>query len=145
MIELALFSKQADVLAQMWHTRALRAAKGRAAAVLIAALVAEIPGAVPVLLRVAFPGFKDVKLPQLTGYATIAGSGRVICDIIDRNRVRCSGEVIYESVEELRDDFRRLADKLKLNDAERKEMSQLLSKWVSSDLRYDHQNRKVLN
>jgi hypothetical protein len=42
------------------------------------------------------------------------------------------------SIVDIRDDFRRLADFLKLDDGERVELFDELRKWVAIDMRADH-------
>lgn len=136
------FHKEAVAIRAMWQSRALYAAKGITAKVLGCALMNEYAMAMPILLRVTFPNFKDVQLPALTGYATVWPSGRISCAMIDTNRNRKVVEV-YASEEEMRGGFRRLADELKLSDAERVEMFAVLKKWITRDLRVGVNGEKL--
>lgn len=52
------------------------------------------------------------------------------------------GLVCIGSIIDVRDEFRRLADHLKLDDAERIELFDELRKWVAVDLRADHDEMK---
>lgn len=129
-----------DILRDSWEGRVLKAATGLRFAVLHAIIVAEYPQALPFLLRSVFPGFIDIKLPQLFGYARIERSGAVTC-LITRTRAELAGAAprdrvpIYASNDEMCADMRRLADRLKLSDADRTEMFELIQKWVAEDLR----------
>jgi hypothetical protein len=54
------------------------------------------------------------------------------------NRHGNYGLVCLGSIVDIRDDFRRLADFLKLDDGERVELFDELRKWVAIDMRADH-------
>ena len=141
MSDIILAKKPADELAERWEVRALREACGKTAAVVVAFLAAEVPIALPILLQVAFPGFTDISLPAFIGYAQILEDGSVVSNMIDRNRKSVIAKV-YDSDDDLRGDFRRLADKIKMTDEERDELFGMLRKWVVGDRRYDHMGEK---
>jgi hypothetical protein len=135
-------AKVAGQIEEMWQCRALRASDGRMRQVMLVMLAKEYAAAMPVLLRVAFPGFVDLSLPMLVGYATIVWSGRMLCDLMDRDGI-IKKETIYDSVEEFIAEARRLADGLKLNDKDRYEMFTVLQKWVVADHRINHEGRRL--
>lgn len=118
----------------MWQSRALAAAEGKLQRVMLVALAKEYGAVLPILLRVTFPGFVDIPRPFLCGYATIMRSGRVACDVTasDGTIYRAA---IYRTKDEFVGEMRKLADKLKLNDADRTEMFAVLQKWIVADLR----------
>jgi hypothetical protein len=135
--------KPAEEIRQMWQSRALRAAKDKQARVLVGALAKEYAAALPILLRASISDFEDIQLPFLSGYAAISASGRIICDMTDRD-----GEVrkveVYKSQDEFLSDMRKLADELKLSDAERGEMFAMLKRWIVADMRIDEHGRRKL-
>jgi hypothetical protein len=133
--------KVAGQIEQMWQCRVLRASHGKLRQVVLVMLAKEYAGAMPVLLRVAFPGFQDLSRPMLTGYATIVWSGHMVCDLMDRDGI-IKRETIYGSVDEFIGEVRRLADLLKLNDKDREEMFVTLQKWVVADRRINHEGRR---
>lgn len=139
-----LFRRPADELAERWEVRAMREARGKTSAVIIAVIAAEIPMALPILLKVAFPGFVDIMLPALIGYAFIRKDGAIMANMIDKERNLGLAKV-YESEGELRGDFRKLADKINATDEERIEMFALLKKWIAADTRIDHEGKSTVN
>lgn len=134
---------EAARLRETWQCRALEAAKGVPRLVLMSVLIAEYPTALPTVMRVLGISDDDL-LPALLGYAQIDKAGQIICLGVDRHRSR-KWVKVYDNEEKLKYDFRKLADKIKLNDAERAKMFELIQKWVAQDLRYDHEGRKVLH
>jgi hypothetical protein len=127
---------------EMWQARALRESHGRLQRALLVVFAKEYAAALPVLLRVAVPGFEDIKRPFLSGYATIMQSGRVVCDMTcDDGVVRKTA--VYDAISEFIHEMRAFADQLKLDDTDRKEMFALLQRWVVADLRIDPIGRKL--
>lgn len=77
--------------------------------------------------------------PQIVGTASVDEEG--LCWTILRKQHGlevAEGIVCLGLIADIRDDFRRLADHLKLDDTERVELFTELRKWVSVDLRADH-------
>lgn len=134
--------KNAHEIREMWQSRALREARYVTAFVLGCAMMNEYSAFMPLLLRVTFPDFKDVRLPALTGYATIWPSGRITCMLIDTNRRRRPVQV-YDDESHMLYDFRALADRLKLKDGERQEMFDVLKKWIVRDMRVGPQGNRL--
>jgi hypothetical protein len=132
---LALASVHAQKLRDEWQCRLLAEAKGIAAAVVLAMLGNLYYEAIGVMLRVVFPDFRQLQPPLLTGFATIAPTGQVVCDYVDRQMVLHRNRAIYDSEAAFLKEFRELADKLKFDDADRKAMFRDLSRWVSRDMR----------
>lgn len=135
------FNMEARKLRETWQARVLAASKGVTARVVMAVLIAEYPTVVPTLLKaLGIPD--DALLPALVGYAQIVPSGRVVCEMIDRDRSRKTVSV-YDNEEKLKYDFRKLADKLKLADLERGHLFQLIQKWVAADMRVNHEGARL--
>jgi hypothetical protein len=129
-----LVNKHADEIREMWQSKALAASTGKLRKVITVALAKEYPGALVTLMKVTFPGFVDLDRPMFVSYATIAPSGRVICDMVDRDGSKRKVSV-YLNEDAFIYEMRKLADGLKLSDAERTEMFTVLQKWVTSDKR----------
>jgi hypothetical protein len=67
----------------------------------------------------------------------VAKSGAVVADVILRDHRVVKDKPIYRDEIALQNDFRRLADRLKLNDADRIEMFKCVQRWVVADRRLD--------
>ena len=131
----ALASTHAQKLRDEWQCRLLAGTDETEFAVTLAMLANLYYEAMHTMLLVVFPGFKQLQLPMLTGFATIAPDGKVLCDYIDRDQVIWRQRPIYDSEDELIGAFRRIADKLKFNDRDRIAMFAALKRWVSRDMR----------
>lgn len=138
----SLLNKPAQELRDMWQARALAETKGRLFIVVLAVVTHEWPTALTILMRVVFPGFRDIERPFICSYATITATGKVIADVVPRDGRR-RPQIIYDTEGEMVKDFRDLADRLKLNDTERVEMTGVLKKWVAADRRINHMGEKV--
>jgi hypothetical protein len=116
-----------------WQIRLLREAKNNDQAVAVIILAQEWPNKLKEWLRLAFPGFTDLKRPFLIGYAHIWTNGAVVCPAMfhdGRRTVR-----LYDNPQQLNDAFRKLADKLKLDDGDRADLFRVLKRWVVADHR----------
>jgi hypothetical protein len=121
-----------------WQARALAQIKGPARAVLMSVLAHTLDEAMPTLCAVVFPDFDgSIVPPYLTTAAKIDKSGAIVADICDRDGFIYKDQVIFESEHIMRDAFRRFADRLKLNDADRIEMFKYAQAWVVADRRLD--------
>lgn len=129
-----LAKKHADEIREMWQSKALRASTGKLRKVVIVALAKEYPAALVVLMKVTFPNFIDLARPMFISYATIAPSGRIICDMIDRDGSKRK-VAVYRSEHIFIYEMRKLADEMKLDDKDRVEMFAVLQKWVTRDQR----------
>lgn len=136
-----LFSKEAQEIRDMWQSRALAAASGTMRAVLTAVLAKEYHQAFAVIWRVTF-GDQDVPNSFIAGYGRVFPSGRVVADVMGADRVK-RPSVIFVSKDHYTAAMRRLADKLKLKDAERKEFFEVLSKWIVADMRIGPHGQKL--
>ncbi len=134
---LALRSRHAQQLRDEWQCRLLVETKDTERLVVLAVLANLYydHGAFEILMRVAFPDFIQIKPPIYSGFATIKRTGHVVCDYIDSDHTIYRNVVVYDSEERMVTKFRRLADSLKLSDADRTAMFRDLKKWVSRDER----------
>lgn len=134
----------AQKLRDSWQARVLAEAKGKTAAIVLIVLTMNYQSAVKTLLRVVFPGFRDIQRPFFCSGATILLNGKLICDLTEKSGL-VRPVVIYDSTEAMNRDMRGLADRLKLSDAERLEFTAAIQKWVVADLRIDHLGRRKLD
>lgn len=78
--------------------------------------------------------------PRIYTSATVDENGFTWVNMQNRDYV--SGTACIGLITDIRDEFRRLADHLKLDDGERIELFEELRKWVAIDLRADHDEMK---
>ena len=142
MLDLVEQSKEAKALRDMWQGRALAAATGTTAAVLLSVLAHNYDDAMPVMLRVVKPRTWDaenqtLRAPFLSSAGRIDKTGAIVADVVQANGKIQKQAVLYANEVAFRDDFRRLADRLKLRDDERIEMFKAAQRWVVADRRLD--------
>lgn len=131
------FDKHASELRGTWQGRCLVTAKGKTAAVLLSVLAHNYDDAMLILLKAVFPGFKSITAPFFSTAGKVAKSGHIVADMVTKTGRIAKDFPIYRNEIELRDDFRRLADHLKLGDADRVEMFAAVKRWVVADRRLD--------
>ncbi len=124
-----------------WQARVLLAAQARTdgviGAVALSVMAHNFDDAMLVLLKVLFPGFTSIAPPFLCSAGRVDKTGAVVADLVERSGKIVKNYVLYRSEIALRDDFRRLADQLKLNDPDRREMFSAVQRWVVADRRLD--------
>ena len=134
--------KHANDLRGMWQGRVLDAAEGRLMLVVTSMLAHAYPEHIEVLLRVVQPKCWDeeqraLRTPGLTSIGTVDHSGRVVAMLKAAPASKPHEWVIYKSLDQFKQDLRRLADRLKLPDADRVEFFGCAQKWLASDRRVD--------
>lgn len=102
-----------------WHKRVIGATRGNQT--LLGCIIMAALGHMPPSRRRMFGR-----------HAIITKNGDVVSDFIDKNGNPYSGQRVC-SVQELRDNFRGLADHLKLSDADREDLFRVLRGWISRD------------
>jgi hypothetical protein len=120
-----------------WQARALAEAKGQTGMVLLSVLSHSYDDALVVLLPIVFPGFVEPSLPVLASCGKIDRTGAVVADVIRRDHTVARDTVVYRSDTDLQNDFRRLADRLKLSDDDRTELFKCVQRWLVADRRLD--------
>jgi hypothetical protein len=131
-------NRSAEELRETWQVRALIASRHRQIGMMIlSALAHSYDDAMPVLLRVAFPGFSSISLPFLTTAGKIDKCGRVVADIATRDGLIIKDIPVFPSELAMRNKLRIFADKLKLSDTDRIEMFKCVQRWVVADRRLD--------
>ena len=120
-----------------WQVKALAEAKGQTAMALESILAHTYEHVVLTMIQVANPHRHEPLLPCIASNPVVAKSGAIVADVIMPNHHVAKDAVIYGSKGKLRDDFRRLADRLRLSDADRIEMFKCVQRWVVADRRLD--------
>lgn len=129
-------NKVAGELRATWQGRALAAAQGTTGSVLLSVLAHNYDQQMAVLLRAVFPSGISAKA-ILTSAGRVMKNGAIVADVgfaDGRVEKKC---VLYRDEIALRDDFRRLADRLHFSDADRTELFAAVKKWVVADYRLD--------
>lgn len=106
-------------------------------AVVLSVLAHSFDEALPVLLRVVFPGFRAIGTPFFCTAARIAKTGDVMADLITRDGRRLKNQKVFSSTRQMESRFRRIADAARLEDAGRAEFIDAAKRWVVCDYRLD--------
>jgi len=115
--------------------RALGAARGKTGAVLLSVISHNYDDG---LQAAVYTGaVKLVAGPHLSSAARVQKNGAITADIERMDGRIDKQAVLYRNEIEMRDDFRRLADRLKLGDSDREQMFIALQNWVVADRRLD--------
>lgn len=133
------YATPAEQLRQSWQGRALACTngKGHMLAVLMSLLADAYDDAFPFLMRAVFPEWHGVYTPFLCTSPKIDKAGRVVADLMLKDGAKIKGHIVFASEQEMQDAFRRLADWLKLSDADRINLFDKVRAWVKADLRLD--------
>lgn len=123
-----------------WQVRALREAQGQTITALESVLAHTYEHVLLTMIQAAFP-FRErptePTLPCIASNVKVDKTGAIVGDVIDKRHRVTKDVVIYRSEVEMQNDFRRLADRLKLSDADRVEMFKCVQRWVVADRRLD--------
>ena len=129
--------RHAADLRQCWQGRVLAHATGKMAAAVLSVLAHNFDDAMPVLLRIVFPGFTSIAAPFFCSAAKIAKTGHVCADMVTRDGQVIRMAAIWRSTRQMESEFRRLADQTKMDDDERRQLFAAVKKWVVADFRLD--------
>lgn len=121
-----------------WQAKVLEGNRGPARMIVMSVLAHTYENAVFTLCAAVFPDFDgSLPAPFLTSAAKIDKTGAIVADMVDeRGRVH-RDMVLFPTEISLRDSFRKMADRLKLNDADRIELFKCAQRWVVADRRLD--------
>jgi hypothetical protein len=141
------FKAHADELRASWPARVLihdidlvagfTRPRSLLGGIILSVLAHNFDDAMPVLLRVCFPGFASVGTPFLCSAAKIARTGQVMADVITKDGQRLKNQAAFKDERTMEKAFRELADETKLTDDERKQFFAAVQKWVVADYRLD--------
>lgn len=129
-------------IAATWQARCLRASSGKFAAVMMSIFFWVYDEQAAYLMWSVYGRSKDLQFPFFTGGATVVNSGQVVCDLnVGRvgERLKVKRNVkVFDTEGELIREFRNLADRLKLDDADRVAMTETVKKWLIADHRINY-------
>lgn len=133
-----LASMMSDELRETWQVKALIATRqGMIGATVLSMLAHSYDDAMPVLMRVAFPGFTSIVPPFLCTAGKVEKTGAIVADMVTSDGQIVKDVALFRSELAMRDAFRRLADSMKLDDRDRIEMFKCVQRWVVADRRLD--------
>ncbi len=126
----------------MWQGRVLGAAQGRMMLVVSSMLAQEYDEAMAIMFRVVKPKCWDdvnqtLKAPFLCGCGKIDKQGRIVADAIMYDGAIKQPKVMFSDTQDYQNELRKLADRLKLSDNERREFFIVAKKWLVADRRLD--------
>jgi hypothetical protein len=124
-------------LRSSWQARVLAGVGGHMGAVVMSVLSHTYDEAMPTLLRMVFPGFTSIVAPFYCSAAKVDKAGRVVADVVTKTGDIVKDAKVFDNEMQLRDAFRRLADHVNLNDADRVELFKCVQRWVVADRRLD--------
>lgn len=130
--------KHAQELREGWQVRALIATRRKPLGMVVLSMLAHTyDEAMPVLLRVAFPGFTSIAPPFLTTCGKIDKTHAIVADVVGRTGKIEKNVAIFQHASDMQGQMRRLADELKLPDEQRIEMFNVAQRWIVADRRID--------
>ena len=134
----AIENRLAFDLRASWQARVLLGTSGPARMVVMSALAHTYDEAVFTLCAAVFPDFDgSLRPPFLTSAAKVDKSGAIVADMVDQRGTIHKDTALLLTEMQMRDSFRRLADRLKLNDSDRVELFKCAQRWVVADRRLD--------
>ncbi len=105
-------------------------------AALLSLLADSYEDALPFLLSAVF-GDWHIEPPFYCSNPKINKRGCIVADLLMPDGVLLKGAAIFSGSQQMQDIFRRLADRMKLSDADRLELFSCVHRWVKADLRLD--------
>jgi hypothetical protein len=134
------FNRHAQDLRETWQGRVLRETqdKGKLGAVVLSVLAHNFDDAFFVLLKAIFPDFVGIRAPFICSAARVDKRGHVVADAVLRNDAYVwKNFILFYSLKDMETSFRRLADRLKFNDDDRRQLFAAAKNWVVADRRLD--------
>jgi len=128
----------AEELRQSWQGRALRFAvdNPQLRTALTSLFADNYDDTLPFLLH-AVNGAPYIRAPFYCSNPKIDKRGAVIADMIHPDGNKYRGVIVFASENQMQGIFRKLADRLKLDDAERIDLFIAIRHWVKADQRLD--------
>lgn len=124
-----------------WQGRALAfchdGSHGQLSAALLSLLADNYDETLPFLLCAVFGEVIGIAAPFYCSNPKIDKAGRVVADMIDKHGRKIHGSVIFANEDQMQGVLRRLADRLRLSDAERIDLFIAARHWVKADWRLD--------
>lgn len=129
----------AEELRQSWQGRALALTSLEApklCRVLMSVFADNYDEAMPFLLHSVF-GTSAIVAPFLCTSPKIDKAGRIVADMISKHGTKQKGYVVFDDEDQMQGVFRRLADRMRLSDADRIDLFIAVRHWVKADQRLD--------
>jgi hypothetical protein len=125
-------------LRESWQGRALRFARDnpQLKTALLSLLADNYDETLPFLLAAVY-GDWTIRAPFYCSNPKINKRGCIVADLIGPDGYRYKDAVIFLSEMQMEGTFRKLADRLKLSDAERIDLFVAVRHWVKADQRLD--------
>jgi hypothetical protein len=130
-------SKIAEELRTSWQAKVLARTGGHLNAVVMSVLAHSFDEAMPVLLRVVYPGFESISAPFYCSAAKINKFGVVVADVVTKTGEIVKDSPVFENERLMREMFAALADRIQLADADRKQLYACVNRWIVADQRLD--------
>lgn len=131
---------EGDELRESWQARALALAELNNNVQLKCALISlfadNYDDTLPFLLAAVF-GDWSIRAPFYCSNPKINKRGCIVADLVMPDGARLKDAIIFEGEQQMQAIFRKLADRLKLTDAERIDMFIAVRHWVKADQRLD--------
>lgn len=122
----------------MWQGRVLAATRTKPIGMVVLSVLSHnYDDVMETLLRAVFPGFKSISAPFLSTAGKIARTGHVMADVVHASGRIEKNRAIFRDTADMRSQFRRLADEMKLSDEDRRELFGAVQRWVVCDYRID--------
>jgi hypothetical protein len=137
MLSTELEKKLAFDLRASWQARVLLGSQEKMHRIVMSVLAHNFPEAMTTLLCIAYPGFTSIQAPFYCTAAKISKAGRVVADLVQRDGAIVKDAEVFMGEMVMQHEFRWLADRLKLNDADRIELFKCAQRWVVADRRLD--------
>lgn len=139
-IETFIENKHADEIRDMWQARALLATQKSGLGLVVLSVLAhnyDEGDAFLTFMHVLFPGFKGLVPPMLCSAGKVDKTGAVVADVMTKFGAVLKDVAIFRDTNDMQGHFRRLADRLKLSDADRIDMFKAAGRWLVADRRLD--------
>lgn len=138
--------RHAEDLRQTWQGRLMRAVpwdcaaglvrpRDKMAAVVLSVLAQSYEGGMWALMCVMFDRFVSIVPPFFTTCAKISRHGKIYADMTTKSVDEVVRVIVFKSEREMEGEFRRLADRLKLSDDDRRELFGAVKRWIVCDYR----------
>lgn len=136
------FRRHHDELREFWQARALIHLDGKKDYALFAVLMSMLAHAYPfdamvTLMKVAFPGFRNIRPPFYSSAGKIMKGGEVAADLVGTDLAITRNAQVFKNRSEMEGAFRTLADELKLDDTDRKALFEVVRRWIVADFGRD--------
>jgi len=140
--------RHAQELRETWQGRLMRAVPfdvqfghvkpgNKMAAVVLSVLAQSYEAGMWPLMVVTFEQFTSILPPFFTTCGKISLKGKIYADMTTKSIDAVERVIVFHSEKDMQTEFRKLADKLKLNDDDRRELFGAVKRWIVCDYRID--------